>query len=488
MELFDRPQGGERAVLVYMQLGSRQTSGSESDRANSGRQSAHFQDSEFRDLVISAGAVPVASISASSGRINPKYFIGTGKADEVRELVIAHQAQVVIIDHALTPGQERNLEKLRQCRVLDRAGLILDIFAQRARSYEGKLQVELAQLEHLATRLIRGWTHLERQRGGIGLRGPGETQLELDRRLIGNRIKQLKKRLMDVAKQRSGQRRARQRSAVPSVSLVGYTNAGKSTLFNRLTGSSVLAMDQLFATLDPTMRRISLPGAQSIVLADTVGFIRNLPHELVVAFRATLEETINADCLLHVIDAASSERHAQIEQVNQVLGEIGAQCVRQIEVYNKIDLLPDAAARIDRDEHGEIRRVWISAHSGAGIDALMEALAEFAHRNQFQSRDGTANPDSFLSPGVQRRHFRLNMDPSSARHKAFLHSLGVVTAETMLDQGGWEIDVLAFPADVEQWCLQFGCTIVQGPQTDSPQTHSKNGFSTVFPHIPTKDE
>lgn len=488
MELFERPQGGERAILVHVLAGSRQVSGSESDRRGDGFREEEFRGGEFRDLVVSAGAVPVASISASSARLNPKYFIGTGKADEVRELVVAHQAQVVIIDHALTPGQERNLEKLLQCRVLDRAGLILDIFAQRARSYEGKLQVELAQLEHLATRLIRGWTHLERQRGGIGLRGPGETQLELDRRLIGNRIKQLKKRLMDVAKQRLGQRRARQRSAVPSVSLVGYTNAGKSTLFNRLTGSSVLAMDQLFATLDPTMRRVSLPGAQSIVLADTVGFIRNLPHELVVAFRATLEETINADCLLHVIDAASSERHAQIEQVNQVLNEIGAQCVRQIEVYNKIDLLPDAAARIDRDEHGEIRRVWVSAHTGAGIDALMEALAEFAHCAQHQDGDGANNTNWSLRLSPQRSHFRLNMDASSARHKALLYSLGVVTAETPLEQGGWEIDVLAFPADVEQWCLQSGCTIVQGARPDLPETRSNEELSTVFPHTPSEDE
>lgn len=448
MELFERPQGGERAILVQVSLGPRHLA---------------ELDSEFRDLVVSAGAVPVAMVSSTRPKPDPKYFIGSGKADEVRELVITQQAQVVIVDHALTPGQERNLEKLLNCRVLDRAGLILDIFAQRARSYEGKLQVELAQLEHLATRLVRGWTHLERQRGGIGLRGPGETQLELDRRLIVNRIKQLKKRLKDVAKQRLGQRRARQRSAVPSVSLVGYTNAGKSTLFNRLTGSEVYTANQLFATLDPTLRRVTLPGAQSIVLADTVGFIRNLPHELIAAFRATLEETASADLLLHVIDAANPERHAQIEQVNQVLRDIGGDSVRQIEVYNKIDQITGCEPRVDRDEQDSIRRVWVSAQSGMGMSALLETLAEFAHHAHRES--GPAASDTHdTSPG-KRGIYRLQLAPMSARFRATLYAQGVVTTDTALESGGWEVEVLAFPADISAWCEMEGCTVLSSSES-----------------------
>lgn len=445
MELFERPQGGERAILVQVLLGPRHLAESES---------------EFRDLVVSAGALPVAMVSTTRPKPDPKFFIGSGKAEEIRELVLVQQAHVVIVDHALTPGQERNLEKLLNCRVLDRAGLILDIFAQRARSYEGKLQVELAQLEHLATRLVRGWTHLERQRGGIGLRGPGETQLELDRRLIGNRIKQLKKRLKDVAKQRLGQRRARQRSEVPSVSLVGYTNAGKSTLFNRLTGADVYTANQLFATLDPTLRRVTLPGAQTLVLADTVGFIRNLPHELIAAFRATLEETINADLLLHVIDASNPVRHDQITQVNQVLRDIGGDSVSQIEVYNKIDLVPGGEARVDRDGQDVIQRVWVSAQSGQGISALLEVLAEFAHRVRRESSPATTERRE-LNPALAKRgYYRLQLEPLSARFRAMLYAQGVVTNDKALENGGWEVEVIAFPSDVDVWCEIEGCTVL----------------------------
>ncbi len=333
---------------------------------------------EFRELAASAGADAVAIITAARKTPDARYFVGSGKAEEIRLCVESMKVDVVLFNHELSPGQERNLEQLLQCRVLDRVGLILDIFAQRAQSFEGKLQVELAQLQHLSTRLVRGWTHLERQRGGIGLRGPGETQLETDRRLIGARIKQLNKRLTKVGGQRDERRKARRKAAVHTVSLVGYTNAGKSTLFNRLTGATVYAADQLFATLDPTLRRVDLPGAEAIVLADTVGFIRHLPHDLVAAFRSTLEETCEAALLLHVIDASNDNRHDCIEQVNAVLKEIGADDIPRIEVYNKIDLLNDCEPHNDRDAQGRVQRVWVSASTGAGMDLLRQALAEYA--------------------------------------------------------------------------------------------------------------
>ncbi|MCW8909930.1 MAG: GTPase HflX, partial [Gammaproteobacteria bacterium] len=322
--MFERPGIGERAILVHMDLND------EHRRENL---------NEFKELATSAGASVVDVVTTRRYSPDPKYFIGRGKADEILQLIEANQIDLVLFNHALSPSQERNLEGLFKCRVLDRTGLILDIFAQRARTFEGKLQVELAQLKHLSTRLIRGWTHLERQKGGIGLRGPGETQLETDRRLLGQRMKQINKRLTKVRKQREQGRQARQKAEVPTIALVGYTNAGKSTLFNMLTESDVYAQDQLFATLDPTLRRLELNDGQSVIMADTVGFIRHLPHDLVEAFRSTLQETEQAHLLLHIIDAADELRLDNIDAVDGVLKEIGADEVPQIQIMNKIDLL-----------------------------------------------------------------------------------------------------------------------------------------------------
>ncbi|MDF3935421.1 ribosome rescue GTPase HflX [Pseudomonas citronellolis] len=359
---FERPGGGERAILVHLE-------GQDPE--------AREDPQEFQELARSAGAESVAFVSISRHQPSAKFLIGSGKVDELRDLVQVQKVELIIFNHTLTPSQERNLERVLECRVLDRTGLILDIFAQRARTHEGKLQVELAQLEHMSTRLVRGWTHLERQKGGIGLRGPGETQLETDRRLLRARIRQIKQRLEKVRSQREQARRGRRRAEIPLVSLVGYTNAGKSTLFNALTTSEVYAADQLFATLDPTLRRLELDDLGPIVLADTVGFIRHLPHKLVEAFRATLEESSNADLLLHVIDSHEPDRDAQIEQVLAVLGEIGANELPMLEVYNKIDLLPDDfEAQIQRDETGKPVRVWLSAREGRGLDLLEKAVAE----------------------------------------------------------------------------------------------------------------
>ncbi|MFZ3205017.1 MAG: ribosome rescue GTPase HflX [Pseudomonas sp.] len=358
---FERHEGGERAVLVHLD----------------GQDSAAREDpQEFQELAISAGADTVAFLSVPSNRLTAKYLIGSGKVEELRDQVKTLEADLVIFNHVLTPSQERNLERVFECRVLDRTGLILDIFAQRARTHEGKLQVELAQLDHLSTRLVRGWTHLERQKGGIGLRGPGETQLETDRRLLRVRIRQIKQKLEKVRSQREQARRGRKRADIPSVSLVGYTNAGKSTLFNALTESDVYAADQLFATLDPTLRRLELDDLGPVVLADTVGFIRHLPHKLVEAFRATLEESSNSDLLLHVIDAHEPERDQQIEQVMAVLGEIGAHELPMLEVYNKLDLLEGVEPQIQRDADGKPQRVWLSARDGRGLPLLKQAIAE----------------------------------------------------------------------------------------------------------------
>jgi GTP-binding protein HflX len=358
---FDRPKSGELAILVHLNL-------------------SHFHTSddprEFEELVLSAGGDPAAFVTGQRARPDAKYFVGTGKVEELKELVGLHEAQIVIFNHTLSPSQERNLEAALECRVLDRTGLILDIFAQRARTHEGKLQVELAQLGHMSTRLIRGWTHLERQKGGIGMRGPGETQLETDRRLLRVRIKSIKARLEKVRRQRSQGRRSRVRSVTPTVSLVGYTNAGKSTLFNYLTNANVFAEDQLFATLDPTMRKIELANIGQTILADTVGFISHLPHRLVEAFRATLEEAAHSDLLLHVIDTPAEERQLNIQQVELVLGEINASDLPQLKIYNKLDLLPDQSPRIDRDETGRPIAVWLSAHTGKGLDLLLQALSE----------------------------------------------------------------------------------------------------------------
>ena len=365
--MFERPASGERAVLVQLDLGQ----GAIDERL-----------SELKLLVLSAGASIEAVVHGKRAAPDPKLFAGSGKVQEIGEALRANGADIVIFNHALSPAQQRNLERELQCMVIDRTALILDIFAQRARSFEGKLQVELAQLEHLATRLVRGWTHLERQKGGIGLRGPGEKQLETDRRLLGNRVKMLKSRLAQIEKQRKVRRRARERRDVLSVSLVGYTNAGKSTLFNALTKAGAYAADQLFATLDTTSRRLYVGGDKggvSVVLSDTVGFIRDLPHALVAAFQATLEETAQADLLLHVVDSASEDRDAQIEAVNLVLAEIGAADVPQILVWNKIDLTR-AAPAVERGDCDKIRRVFLSARTGEGLDLLRDALAEVAQQ------------------------------------------------------------------------------------------------------------
>lgn len=405
--MFDRPHRGERAVLVHLDL--------------TGDESQEEQLEEFLLLVRSTGVEPAEVVTGARRIPEAKYFIGRGKADEVKEVLLATGADVVLIDHAISPSQERNLERLLECRVLDRTGLILDIFAQRARTHEGRLQVELAQLRHLSTRLIRGWTHLERQKGGIGLRGPGETQLETDRRLIGDRIKHLLRRLEKVRKQRDQGRRSRKKAEIPTVSLVGYTNAGKSTLFNAITNAEVYAADQLFATLDPTLRKHELPNGLPLILADTVGFIRHLPHDLVAAFRSTLEETLEATLLIHVIDAHSDNRQECIDQVNLVLEEIGASEVPQIEVYNKIDLMPDSVPRVDRDTEGKVRRVWLSAEKGEGLELLDEVLADYFKGD--------------------RVHCRLQLSPEFGRLRARLFEYESVLSEEMDSDGQWLLEI-----------------------------------------------
>jgi GTP-binding protein HflX len=397
---FERHGGGERAILVHLD-------GQDPE--------AREDPQEFQELAVSAGADTVAFVSVSRHQPTAKYLIGSGKVEELRDQVKAEHVDLVIFNHTLTPSQERNLEKAFECRVLDRTGLILDIFAQRARTHEGKLQVELAQLEHMSTRLVRGWTHLERQGGGIGMRGPGETQLETDRRLLRVRLRQIKARLEKVRSQREQARRGRKRADIPSVSLVGYTNAGKSTLFNAVTSSDVYAADQLFATLDPTLRRLELPDAGPIVLADTVGFIRHLPHKLVEAFRATLEESNNSDLLLHVIDAHEPERDQQIEQVMAVLTEIGAQGLPILEVYNKLDLLEGVEPQIQRDADGKPQRVWVSARDGRGLDLLRQAMAELIENDLFV---GT-----------------LHLGQQFARLRAQFFSVNAVQSETHDDEG-----------------------------------------------------
>jgi GTP-binding protein HflX len=402
---FDRPDSGELAVLVHLNI-------------------SHGQEPqdprEFEELVLSAGGDPVALVTGSSTSPKAKFFIGTGKLQELQDVVAEHHAEVVIFNHTLTPSQERNLEKELQCRVIDRTGLILDIFAQRARTFEGKLQVELAQLRHMSTRLIRGWTHLERQKGGIGLRGPGETQLETDRRLLRGRIRMIEQRLEKVRSQREQGRRSRQRASIPTVSLVGYTNAGKSTLFNRLTGSDVYVQDQLFATLDPTMRRLDLTDIGAVIFADTVGFISYLPHKLVEAFRATLEEASNSTLLLHVVDAAAEDRLRNIEQVDLVLAEIGAAELPQLRIYNKIDLL-EQEPRIDRGDKGEPIAVWLSASTGAGCDLLLQAISELL--------------------GEEMILGRLLLNPTQGRLRAMLYQQQAIADESHRDDGFSELNL-----------------------------------------------
>lgn len=413
--MFERPKSGQRVVLVHIDFYDSQ---SQEDL------------SEFKELAASAGAETVGIITGMRSAPDPKYFVGSGKADEVRALVMLEQAELIIFNHALSPSQERNIEQLTKCRVLDRTGLILDIFAQRARTHEGKLQVELAQLQHLATRLVRGWTHLERQKGGIGLRGPGETQLETDRRLLRERIKSINKRLAKVRSQREQSRRARRRAEMPTVSLVGYTNAGKSTLFNRLSGENIYAADKLFATLDPTLRRIELPGAGSIIIADTVGFIRHLPHDLVEAFRATLEETRDANLLLHVIDVGNENRRDNIEQVNLVLEEIAATTVPQLQVFNKIDTTPKIEPHIARNDEGKPTQVWVSAQTGDGIDLLLKAITELLYGDPI--------------------YRSLCLSPREGKLRAQLYALDAVLNERIDDEGNWWLSVCLARDDYER--------------------------------------
>lgn len=448
MEFFERPQLGERAVLVHVNF--------------------HDEDEreeldELRELATSAGAEPVAIVQGSRRSPDSKYFVGVGKAEEIRLAVVDSGAELVIFNHALSPSQERNLEKLLSCRVLDRTGLILDIFAQRAHTFEGKLQVELAQLRHLSTRLVRGWTHLERQKGGIGLRGPGETQLETDRRLIALRIKQLNKRLEKVSQQREERRRSRRKSSVHTVSLVGYTNAGKSTLFNALTASDAYAADQLFATLDPTLRKLNLKTEYDTILIDTVGFIRHLPHNLVAAFRSTLEETQEASVLLHVIDAHTEGREERIVEVNSVLKEVGAEGIAQIEVYNKIDLMEGSAPHIDRGDDGRPLRVWVSAVSGAGLDLLRQAITEYL---QWQDAHDRGEEISWGDVTVRRR-YHLLLAPTAGRIRTELFKAGVIEKEEHTEQGGWLLDVTLWPRQKESYCRQDGCRCLDELEADA---------------------
>ncbi|MBT8129226.1 MAG: GTPase HflX, partial [Gammaproteobacteria bacterium] len=385
--------------------------------------------SEFVELVSSAGAVILETATTSRHTPDPKYFIGKGKASEIKQLVSGYKADLVLFNHALSPSQERNLEALLQCRVLDRTGLILDIFAQRARSFEGKLQVELAQLRHLSTRLVRGWTHLERQKGGIGLRGPGETQLETDRRLLAQRIKQINKRLEKVRKQREQGRQSRRKAEIPTVSLVGYTNAGKSTLFNVITNAGVYVQDQLFATLDPTLRKVKLDNEVALIMADTVGFIRHLPHDLVEAFRSTLQETAEAHLLLHVIDASDENRDSQIEEVESVLEQIQADKIERIQVMNKIDI-NGVEPRVDYDAQNRARRIWLSAQTGEGLDLLRSELARVFRSEMLVGE--------------------ITLLPAQARLRALLFELGAVRHESIDQSGHYCLEVCIARRDLQK--------------------------------------
>jgi GTPase len=432
--LFERPEVGERAILVHIEFSAYD------DKEDLG---------EFRELVWSAGVEPVGVVTGTRKQPSSRLFVGTGKLEEIRDAVTANEADIVLFNHALSPSQERNIERELQCRVLDRTGVILDIFAQRARTHEGKLQVELAQLDHMSTRLVRGWTHLERQKGGIGLRGPGETQLETDRRLLRERIKSIHRRLEKVRRQRNQGRRARTRADIPTVSLVGYTNAGKSTLFNRLTTSTVYAADQLFATLDPTLRRLELPDIGPVVMADTVGFIRHLPHKLVEAFRATLEETTEASILLHIVDCYDQRRDENIEQVENVLAEIGADDVPVLQVFNKIDLLENFSPRTERNEEGVPVRVWVSAVSGQGVQELFDAVVER------------------LAEDVV--HHFVCLRPIDGKLRALLHEAGSVIEENHRDNGDSVLEVRLQQRDWLQLLSRAG---VRENEVKLEQSHS----------------
>ena len=430
--MFERPRTGERAVLVRLGLGA----------------PVDPEDlQEFTQLAVSAGALPVATVTGRRDRPDPRYFLGSGKAEELKAAAHASRADIILIDHALSPSQERNLEKLSERRVLDRNGLILDIFAQRARSFEGKLEVELAQLKHIGSRLVRGWTHLERQKGGIGLRGPGETQLETDRRIIGQRVKLLTKRLAKIRQQRETGRQMRAQIPVPSLALVGYTNAGKSTLFRALTGADAYVADQLFATLDPTVRRIVLPGGTPVVVADTVGFIRELPHELVAAFQSTLTEARAATLLLHVVDASNPRREEQIAQVDAVLAEIGAQQIPQLLVYNKIDRL-ESEARIERNADARAVAVWISAQQRRGLDLLVNAVAERLARFA--------------------RRARLRVPASAGALRSRLYAAQAVRSETSAPDGSIELAVELPDLELLTLARTSGVQILEVQTPDMP--------------------
>ena len=434
--MFERPRSGERALLVRVGFDG----------------PVEREDlEEFSQLAASAGATVVGTITGRRERPDPRLFVGSGKAEEVRLAAVEHCAEVILVDHALSPSQERNLEKLIGLRVLDRNALILDIFAQRARSHEGKLEVELAQLKHIASRLVRGWTHLERQRGGgIGNRGPGETQLETDRRLLGERVRVLTKRLEKLQQQRETGRARRVEIPIPSVALVGYTNAGKSTLFRALSGADTYIADQLFATLDPLVRRVQLPGGTPVVIADTVGFIRELPHELVAAFRSTLTEAREATLLLHVVDASDPRRDEHIEEVNRVLDEVGASEIPQIRVYNKIDRL-ETAAHLERDAEGRIVQVWVSAQKGLGLDELRGAIAERLARFA--------------------RNARIRIPAAAGALRARLHQAGTVRDESYGDDGSIELGVTLPDTELLVLARTPGVEILSsgdGPQACAP--------------------
>jgi GTPase len=418
--LFERPERGERAILVRIGLGQ----APDADEL-----------AEFDALARSAGAIPVATVTGNRKTPEPRYFIGSGKAEEIRDRAREASADVILVDHELSPSQERNLEGLIGQRVLDRAGLILDIFARRARSAEGQLEVELAQLRHLSTRLVRGWTHLERQKGGIGLRGPGETQLETDRRLIGKRIRTLTAKLEKLAQRRDTGRQVRKRVPVPGVALIGYTNAGKSTLFRSLTGADAYVADQLFATLDPTVRRLRIPHTPDLVVADTVGFVRDLPHELVAAFRSTLMEARDADLLLHVVDAADPDRERRIEQVDELVAGIGAGAIPQLRVYNKIDRL-GRAPELLRGAAGQPVAVWLSAASGTGVELLRAALQEIF--------------------GLAAMRLAVVLPPSQGRLRARLYEERLVRAEEPLPEGNTRLVVESSHQRLETLCREAG--------------------------------